>query len=149
MGLWRDGKIKKIWINLGHFPSCQRFFSKAPYFSAFFFFLQLNSFICICYLPLTLWWKIKERHITPVWALLLFSLKVLVAQLWLTLCDHMDCSSPSFLCPWNSPGKNTGVCCHSLLQGIFMTQGSNPGLLHWGRFFTVWVTKESWGDYPP
>ena len=35
-----------------------------------------------------------------------------------------------FLCPWNSPGKNTGVGCHSLLQGIFPTQGLNLGLLH-------------------
>ena len=35
-----------------------------------------------------------------------------------------------FLCPWDSPGKNTGVGCHFLLQGIFLTQGSNPGLLH-------------------
>ena len=34
------------------------------------------------------------------------------------------------LCPWNSPGKNTGLGCHSLLQGIFPTQGSNAGLLH-------------------
>ena len=34
------------------------------------------------------------------------------------------------LSPWDSPGKNTGVGCHSLLQGIFPTQGSNPGLLH-------------------
>ena len=32
--------------------------------------------------------------------------------------------------PWGSPGKNTGVGCHSLLQGIFPTQKSNPGLLH-------------------
>ena len=32
--------------------------------------------------------------------------------------------------PWNSPGKNAGVGCHSLLQEIFPTQGSNPGLLH-------------------
>ena len=32
-----------------------------------------------------------------------------------------------FLCPWDSPGKNTGVGSHSLLQGIFLTQGSNPG----------------------
>ena len=31
----------------------------------------------------------------------------------------------SLLCPWNSPGKNTGVGCHSLLQEIFPTQGSN------------------------
>ena len=34
------------------------------------------------------------------------------------------------LCPWNSPGKNTGVGCPSLLQGIFPTQRSNPGLTH-------------------
>ena len=37
-------------------------------------------------------------------------------------------------CPWDSPGKNTGVDCHALLQGIFLTQGSNPcllWLLHW------------------
>ena len=32
--------------------------------------------------------------------------------------------------PWNSPGKNTGVGSHSLLQEIFPTQGSNPGLSH-------------------
>ena len=32
--------------------------------------------------------------------------------------------------PWHSPGKNPGVGCHSLLQGIFLTQGLNPGLLH-------------------
>ena len=38
------------------------------------------------------------------------------------------------LCPWDSPGKNTGMGCHALLQGIFPTQGSNPHLLcplHW------------------
>ena len=34
------------------------------------------------------------------------------------------------LCPWDSPGKNTGVSCHALLQGIFLTQGSNCHLLH-------------------
>ena len=34
------------------------------------------------------------------------------------------------LCPWDSPGKCTGVGCHALLQRIFLTQGSNPGLLH-------------------
>ena len=33
------------------------------------------------------------------------------------------------LCPWNSPGKNTGVGCYSLLQGIVQTQGLNPSLL--------------------
>ena len=34
------------------------------------------------------------------------------------------------LCPWDSPGKNIGVDCHSLLQGIFMTQESNSHLQH-------------------
>ena len=36
-----------------------------------------------------------------------------------------------FLCLWNFPGKNTGVGCHALLQGIFLTQGSNRYLLCW------------------
>ena len=35
-----------------------------------------------------------------------------------------------FFCPWNSPGKNNGVAWHTLLQGIFLTKGSNPGLPH-------------------
>ena len=37
---------------------------------------------------------------------------------------------PRFLCRQNSPGKNTGMDCHALLQGIFPTKGLNPGLLH-------------------
>ena len=36
-----------------------------------------------------------------------------------------------FLCAWNFPGKSTGVGCCFLLQGIFLTQGSNPHLLNW------------------
>ena len=39
----------------------------------------------------------------------------------------------SLLCPWSSSGKNTGVGCHFLLQGIFPTQRWNPGLLHCRR----------------
>ena len=39
----------------------------------------------------------------------------------------MDCCQPG---PWVFPGKNTGVVCHFLLQGIFPTQGSNLGLPH-------------------
>ena len=48
------------------------------------------------------------------------------------------------LCPWDFPGKNTGVGYHFLLQGIFPTQGSNPGLLGLpalaGGFFTTGAT---------
>ena len=36
----------------------------------------------------------------------------------------------SLLCPWDSAGKITGVGCHALLQGIFLTQGLNLCLLH-------------------
>ena len=43
---------------------------------------------------------------------------------------HPHGLSPArILCPWDSPGKNTGVSCHSLLQGIFLIQASNLGLL--------------------
>ena len=47
-----------------------------------------------------------------------------------TLCNLMDHSLLlGLLCPWDSPGKNTGVGCHALLQGIFLTQGSNLHIL--------------------
>ena len=52
--------------------------------------------------------------------------EVKVTQSCLTLCNPMDCT-------WNSPAQNTGVGSLSLLQRIFPTQGSNPGLLHWRR----------------
>ena len=54
----------------------------------------------------------------------------LVAQPCTTLCDPMDCSLPDSSVHGDSLGKNTGVGCHALFQGIFPTQGSNPGLLH-------------------
>ena len=46
---------------------------------------------------------------------------MLVAQSCLNLYDPMDCSLP---------GKNIGVSCCAFLQGIFLTEGLNPGLLH-------------------
>ena len=54
----------------------------------------------------------------------------LVAQLCQTLCVPMDCSLPGFSVHGDSPGKNIGVNCHALLQGIFSIQGSNPTLPH-------------------
>ena len=75
-------------------------------FSSFFFLLcllKLTQFTCVCC------------------ALLLSCVQ--------TLCDPMDCSLPGSS-PWGFSSKNTGVGCHALLQGIFPTQGSNPGLPH-------------------
>ena len=48
------------------------------------------------------------------------------------------------LCPWDSPRRNTGVGCHSLLQGIFLTQGWNPGLLH-GRQILYHLSRQDYG----
>ena len=50
----------------------------------------------------------------------------LVVSSW----DPMDCNQPGFSAHRIIPGENTGVGCHFLLQGIFLTQGSNPHLLH-------------------
>ena len=68
---------------------------------------------------------------------------LLVAQSWLTLGNPMDCSPTRLLCPWDSPSKNTGVGCHTVLQGIFLTQGSNWRLLRW-RADSVPLTH--WGS---
>ena len=60
-----------------------------------------------------------------------------------TRCDPMDCSPPGSSVHGDSPGKNAGVVFHALLQGIFLTQGSNPCLLH-----CRWVLYLSHGGGP-
>ena len=70
-----------------------------------------------------------------------------VAQSCQTLCDPVDCS------PWNSPGQNIGVDSLSILQGIFPTQGSNPGLPHYACILYQLSHKGSprileWVAYP-
>ena len=77
---------------------------------------------------------------------LALAVKVKVAQSWPTLCNPMDC-------PWNSPGQNTGPGGHSLLQGIFPTQGLNPGLPHCWQILYQLTHKGSprileWVAYP-
>ena len=59
-----------------------------------------------------------------------YAVLCLVAQSCPTPYDSMDCSPSAFSVHENSQGKNTGVGCHPLLQGIFLTQESNWGLLH-------------------
>ena len=51
-----------------------------------------------------------------------------VSESCLALSNPMACSAPGSSVHGDSPGKNTGVGCHALLQGIFPTQGSNPRL---------------------
>ena len=59
------------------------------------------------------------------------------------LYDPMDCSLPGSSIHGDFPGKYTGVGCHALLQGIFPTQESNPGLLHCKRILYCLSHQES------
>ena len=54
----------------------------------------------------------------------------LITQSCAILCNPMDSSLPGSSVHGDSPGKNTAVGCHTLLQGIFPSQGLNPGLMH-------------------
>ena len=68
-----------------------------------------------------------------LWCVSIHGAACLVAQSCLTLCDTMDCSPPGSSVHGDPPGKNIGVACHALLQGLFPTQGLNPGFLHCRR----------------
>ena len=77
---------------------------------------------------------------------------VKVTQSCPTLCDPKGYSPPGSSVHGDSPGKNTRVGCHALLQGIFPTQGSNPGLLHCRRILYglshQWNPRTlEWGAY--
>ena len=118
--LWETGKSKikaPIWSDEDTLPSS-----------------QLTPLCCVLS-----WWKELRISLEPV---ILF---MRVLSSWLkwkwkwsrsVVSDSLrprGLQPTRLLCPWDSPGKNTGVGCHFLLQGIFLTQGSNLGLLHCGQ----------------
>ena len=72
----------------------------------------------------------------------------LAAQSCLTLYNPMDCSLPGSSVHGDSPGKNSRVGCHFLLQGIFTTQGSNPGLPHcwWILYYLSHQGSPKWSN---
>ena len=96
-------------------------------------FFTSPPYLCLSEFPLLL---IR----TPVVDPLLFSHSVLFNSLW----PHGLWPTRLF-CPWDFPGKNAGVGCHCLLQGIFLKQGLNSGLLHWqvDFFFCHWALREA------
>ena len=71
----------------------------------------------------------------------LIILCILFARSCPALCDPMSCSPPGSYVQGDFPGKNTAASCHSLLQGVILTQGLNPGLPHW--------QVDSWPSEPP
>ena len=108
-------------------------------FSLFSFTSSKGSLVPLHFLPLA-WYHLH------IWM-------YLVTQSCLTLCNPMNYSLPGSSVHEDSPGKNTGVGCLALLQGIFPTQGSNPGLLHCRRILYHLSHQGSprileWGAYP-
>ena len=75
----------------------------------------------------------------------------LVTKPCLTLSWLHGLESTRLLCPWDFPAKKTGVGCHSLLQGNFLTQGFKPDLLYCRQTHThthtpqkkLWATREA------
>jgi len=117
-------------------------FGSAFYYSAYYLWdssiLLSNSFLFIA-----VWYPIVRTLALTVEEPLLDG--ILLSGWWTVSCLHLllacftsvvsnplplQTVAPRLLWPWDSPGKNTGVGCHFLLQGIFPTQGSNPHLLH-------------------
>ena len=64
-----------------------------------------------------------------------------VALMCPTLCDP---GPTRFFHPWDSPGKNTGVGCHFLRKGTFLTQGSNPRFLHLQQCRQILYCRATW-----
>ena len=75
------------------------------------------------------------------WVLSFYICVCLIIQSGPTLCDPMDYRLPGFCVHGDSPGKDTGVGCHALSQGIFLTQVSNPGLPHC-RQILYWLSHQ-------
>ena len=107
---------------------------------------------------------VKSHHFLKVWQRnILYSKNTLskryvlfcivhtsLPMLWLFSCSVVSDSmipwtvpNQAPLCPWDFPGKNTGMGCHFLLQGIFPTEGSNWVSHTVGRRFTLWATRAS------
>ena len=88
---------------------------------------HLESTIFSCNLLSPFYISGTDMYLTRVCVCVCVCACVLGAQLCLTVFNPMDCSPPGSSVHGDSPGKNAGVGFHALLQGIFPTQGSNPG----------------------
>ena len=123
---------RELWFRHLKNPSCWRWVIKEPKIdSRDFYFItwQLKKTSCFhvwtreCRKGVRRWILPAGGGFCRNWPF--FSDSIVSNSLW-----PQRLQPPRLRCSWDFPGKNTGVGCHCLLQGIFPTQGSNPSLLH-------------------
>ena len=112
----------------------KRLSSSSTYINTSFLFMDEQWYIVCTYHSLFIHWF---ELFLPL------KVKVLVAQSFPTLCDHMDCSPPDSSIH-NSPGENTGVGCHFLTPGDLPNPGTEPRSPTSQADSLVWVTKIPW-----
>ena len=78
-----------------------------------------------------------KRSMFYIWLTVHYVVLSLVTQSCLTLCDPMDCSLPGSSVHGDSPGKNTGVGCHALLQESSQPRDQTEVSHTAGVFFTI------------
>ena len=74
---------------------------------------------------------------------------VLLTESCPPLCNPMDCSPARLLCPWNSPGKDTGVGSDTFLQGSFPTQDQTLSPVLQADSFPFWATRMLFNWHSP
>ena len=102
-------------------------------FSVFIFILMdelMDTLALCCGNNFKVWNQTQSMHSRLFDPWFLLAVLCLLTQSRPTLHDPIDCSPPGSFVHVDSPGKNTGLGCHFLLQGIFPTQGHNPHLMH-------------------
>ena len=96
--------------------------------------------------------KYLKLHLLDLYCFIFFSVYTFTDLMCCAVLSHSVMSNSLWphglqpariLCPWDSPGNNTGVGCQFHPQGIFPTQGSNPGLLHCRQILYSWATREA------
>ena len=100
------------------------------------------TYLCSCWQKRNVPWEFPGGLVvrTPGfhWDWLVLSCSVVSDSLW-----SYGLLPTKLLCPWDFPGKNTGVGCHFLLQGIVLTQGSNLRPLHCRWILYCWALGEA------
>ena len=94
------------------------------------------------------WSSEESPHTVTAWGEKWYQLGCcLVSKSCPTLLRPHRLQPTRLLCPWDFSGKNTGMGSHSLLQGIFLTQGLNIRLLHCRWILHPWATREALRDF--